>query len=84
MQVIGRMKGRELEGRTYEPILPYYEHLKATGAFRVREPLRWSLFMRVVQKSLLRLESMPTMQLTCHHVLCLLKLDRLLCVCDNA
>ena len=36
LQVIGRVKGRELEGRTYEPILPYYEQLKAKGAFRVR------------------------------------------------
>jgi hypothetical protein len=38
LQVIGRLKGRELEGRTYEPILPYYEQLKAKGAFRVRQP----------------------------------------------
>ena len=34
-QVIGRLKGRELEGRGYQPILPYYEHLKGKGAFRV-------------------------------------------------
>ncbi len=34
-QIVGRLKGRELEGRTYQPILPYYEQLKAKGAFRV-------------------------------------------------
>ena len=32
VQIIGRLKGRELEGRTYEPILPYYEHLKGQRA----------------------------------------------------
>ena len=34
-QIVGRLKGRELEGRTYEPLFPYYESLKAQGAFKV-------------------------------------------------
>lgn len=29
------MKGKELEGRTYEPLFPYFARFKATGAFRV-------------------------------------------------
>ena len=29
------MKGKELEGRTYEPLFPYFARFKASGAFRV-------------------------------------------------
>ena len=29
------MKGAELKGRTYEPLFPYYAHLKEQGAFKV-------------------------------------------------
>ena len=41
-EIVGRLKGSELAGRTYRPLFRYFEHLKAaegapagTGAFRV-------------------------------------------------
>ncbi len=34
-QVIAKFKGSELKGRTYEPLFPYYAHLKEQGAFKV-------------------------------------------------
>ena len=34
--ILSRMKGKELEGLTYQPLFPYFEHLKTPGgAFRV-------------------------------------------------
>ena len=44
MQVIARCKGRELVGKTYKPLFPYFQHLKqapqngysaSNGPFRV-------------------------------------------------
>lgn len=34
-QIIGKFKGADLKGRTYEPLFPYYAHLKEHGAFKV-------------------------------------------------
>ncbi|KAL4432409.1 hypothetical protein ABPG77_001708 [Micractinium sp. CCAP 211/92] len=34
-EVIAKFKGEELKGRTYEPLFPYFAHLKAQGAFKV-------------------------------------------------
>ncbi len=34
-KVIKKMKGLELKGRTYEPLFPYFAHLKEKGAFIV-------------------------------------------------
>ncbi|PRW58449.1 isoleucine--tRNA cytoplasmic isoform B [Chlorella sorokiniana] len=34
-EVIAKFKGAELKGRTYEPLFPYYGHLKEQGAFKV-------------------------------------------------
>ncbi|KAI7845602.1 hypothetical protein COHA_000889 [Chlorella ohadii] len=34
-EVIAKFKGSELKGRTYEPLFPYYAHLKEQGAFKV-------------------------------------------------
>ncbi len=28
MQVVAKMKGEELRGRTYQPLFPYFAHLK--------------------------------------------------------
>nr|XP_042904270.1 isoleucine--tRNA ligase, cytoplasmic isoform X2 [Parasteatoda tepidariorum]XP_042904276.1 isoleucine--tRNA ligase, cytoplasmic isoform X2 [Parasteatoda tepidariorum] len=33
--ILERFKGRTLEGNTYDPLFPYFKHLKAKGAFRV-------------------------------------------------
>ena len=34
--ILSKMKGKELEGLTYKPLFPYFEHLKKPGgAFRV-------------------------------------------------
>jgi len=33
--VLSKFLGKELEGRTYAPLFPYFAHFKATGAFRV-------------------------------------------------
>lgn len=35
LTVIARMKGRDLVGQTYEPLLPYFANLATEGAFRV-------------------------------------------------
>ncbi len=38
LQVISKCKGKELVGRTYQPLFPYFKHLKTggkKGAFRV-------------------------------------------------
>ena len=34
-EVLARLEGRELVGRSYAPLFPYYAELKAAGAFRV-------------------------------------------------
>ena len=34
MQILAKMSGKELVGRTYEPLFPYYAELKGSGAFR--------------------------------------------------
>ncbi len=34
-QIVSRMKGSELKGRTYEPLFPYFADLKNSGAFVV-------------------------------------------------
>ena len=28
LQVLGKMSGEELKGRTYQPLFPYFAHLK--------------------------------------------------------
>ncbi|OIP79818.1 isoleucine--tRNA ligase [Candidatus Peregrinibacteria bacterium CG2_30_44_17] len=33
--VVEEFKGKDLEGKTYEPIFPYYAHMKEEGGFRV-------------------------------------------------
>lgn len=33
-QVLAKMTGKELVGRTYEPLFPYFADLKQQGAFR--------------------------------------------------
>ncbi len=35
VRVVGRHKGRDLAGRSYLPLFPYFEELRAEGAFRV-------------------------------------------------
>lgn len=35
LEVIERVKGRELQDRTYEPMFPYFSHLASDGAFRI-------------------------------------------------
>ncbi|VDP10601.1 unnamed protein product [Heligmosomoides polygyrus] len=36
LEIVERMKGRSFEGKTYEPLFPYFAHLKSEmGAFRV-------------------------------------------------
>ena len=35
MQIIARLKGAELKGRTYQPLFPYFANLKQQGAFQV-------------------------------------------------
>ena len=34
-EIVARMKGSDLKGRTYEPLFPYFENLKKQGAFVV-------------------------------------------------
>lgn len=34
-QVLSKFPGKELEGRTYQPLFPYFARLKGSGAFRV-------------------------------------------------
>lgn len=34
-EVIAKFKGSELKGRSYTPLFPYFEGMKATGAFRI-------------------------------------------------
>lgn len=34
-QVIAKFKGADLKGRTYEPLFPYFAHMKGSGAFKV-------------------------------------------------
>lgn len=34
-EVLGRMKGKDLVGLHYQPILPYFADLQSSGAFRV-------------------------------------------------
>ncbi len=34
-EIIARCKGPELAGRSYEPLFPYFENMRAEGAFRV-------------------------------------------------
>ena len=34
-QVIEKMKGKDLAGRTYKPLFPFFEHRKAKGSFKV-------------------------------------------------
>ena len=33
--MLGKLKGTDLKGRTYEPLFPYFAGLKGVGAFRV-------------------------------------------------
>jgi isoleucyl-tRNA synthetase len=33
--IVSKMKGIDLKGLTYEPLFPYFKHMKETGAFRV-------------------------------------------------
>ena len=32
--VLKKMKGKDLQGKGYTPLLPYFKHMKETGAFR--------------------------------------------------
>ena len=34
-KILAEFKGIELKGKSYKPILPYFEHLKEKGSFRV-------------------------------------------------
>jgi isoleucyl-tRNA synthetase len=42
-EVIGAVKGRDLLGKKYEPLFPYFKDLKEKGAFRVIEEVSVSL-----------------------------------------
>ena len=33
-QILSKMPGKDLVGRTYEPLFPYYADLKQQGAFK--------------------------------------------------
>ena len=35
MQVLEKMKGKDLAGRTYKPLFPYFEARKLKGSFKV-------------------------------------------------
>lgn len=35
LQILSKFPGKELEGKTYEPLFPYFASMKAEGAFRV-------------------------------------------------
>ena len=35
LQVLAKFPGKELEGKTYTPLFPFFARFKATGAFRV-------------------------------------------------
>lgn len=34
LQILAKIPGKDLVGRTYEPLFPYYAELKQNGAFR--------------------------------------------------
>ena len=32
--IVSRMQGKDLQGKGYKPLFPYFQHLKQLGAFR--------------------------------------------------